>query len=269
MNTRVWVLDSITQLEDKHYNQVVIAGSHGGLYCGWYAAQKGLRGVILHDAGVGLEHAGISCLTLLNQAGIAGATVNYKTARIGDGNDLLSRGKISFCNTIGSTLGIELNMPVAFAAQRFRLATRSIETVQLQHESRVQLSADNGQGIEVIGIDSNSLVCAQDANNIVITGSHGALLGGKSASAIKVSVLGAVYNDAGGGIDDSGYSRLPALDARGIPAMTVHHTSARIGDANSTWKTGILSRANAVAANLGICIGMSVPEAVSHIRYKK
>src|SRR3546814_9134156 len=46
------VLDSITHANEAHRGYVVIAGSHGGDYCGWYAVQTGLRAVILHDAGV-------------------------------------------------------------------------------------------------------------------------------------------------------------------------------------------------------------------------
>ena len=48
------------------------------------------------------------------------------------------------------------------------------------------------------------------------TGSHGALLGGKPETAIKIPVFAAIYNDADFGIDDAGIARLPALDARGI-----------------------------------------------------
>ncbi|MBV8777342.1 MAG: hypothetical protein JO258_09120 [Alphaproteobacteria bacterium] len=66
---------------------------------------------------------------------------------------------------------------------------------------------------------------------IVVTGSHGGLLGGKPETALKYDVAGALYNDAGLGIDEAGVSRLPALDRRGIPAATVAASSARIGDA--------------------------------------
>ena len=47
-------------------------------------------------------------------------------------------------------------------------------------------------------------------------GSHGALLGGKPETAIKIPVFAALYNDADFGIDDAGIARLPVLEARGI-----------------------------------------------------
>ena len=99
--------------------------------------------------------------------------------------------------------------------------------------------------------DSASLVGPDDAGRIVITGSHGGLVGGDPARALKTEAALAVFNDAGGGIEDAGVTRLPALDVRGIAAVTVSHGSARIGDAASAWKTGAISHANGAAAALG------------------
>src|SRR5207302_1281456 len=76
---------------------------------------------------------------------------------------------------------------------------------------------------------------------IVLTGSHGGLLGGRPETALKYEVRAAFYNDAGIGIDEAGVSRLPALDDRGIAAATVSAATARIGEARSTYEDGILS----------------------------
>ena len=69
----------------------------------------------------------------------------------------------------------------------------------------------------------------------------------------------AVFNDAG-----SAVTRLPALDARGIPAAAVDCMSARIGDCRSMWDTGIVSHVNASAKFARP--GMSVQEAVAAMR---
>ena len=101
---------------------------------------------------------------------------------------------------------------------------------------------------------------------IVVTGSHGGLLGNRPETALKYDVLGALYNDAGIGKDEAGISRLPALDARGIAAATVSAASARIGDARSTYEDGIISRVNARAAALGLREGISAREFVAGLR---
>ena len=66
---------------------------------------------------------------------------------------------------------------------------------------------------QVWALDSASLVVPEHHGAIVLTGSHGGLLGGRPETALKYDVRAAFYNDAGIGIDEAGVSRLPALDA--------------------------------------------------------
>ena len=112
-------------------------------------------------------------------------------------------------------------------------------------------------GAKVIVIDSASLVTSADAGRVVVTASHGGLLGGRPETAIKVPVFAAVYNDAGWGIDGAGVSRLPALDTRGIAGACVSAFSARIGDGQSSYRDGFVSALNATAARHGGRIGQS------------
>jgi hypothetical protein len=115
-------------------------------------------------------------------------------------------------------------------------------------------------------LDSASLLGAEHVGTVVVTGSHGGLLGGRPDTALKFDALAALFNDAGIGIDEAGVTRLPALEARGIAAGTVAAASARIGDARSTYEDGILTRINPRAASLGIGPGMSAREFVAIIR---
>jgi hypothetical protein len=146
------------------------------------------------------------------------------------------------------------------AADAARLMTKApVPTAEpLEHaEDRFLLRDDI---FPVWGIDSNSLVRPDDKGTIVVTGSHGAILGGRPETAIRVDALAAVYHDAGIGKDKAGISRLPALDPRGIGAATVDGNTARIGDARSIWATGRISHVNQTAATWGAKIGMSVPD---------
>jgi hypothetical protein len=127
-------------------------------------------------------------------------------------------------------------------------------------ETRSRLSAGPPP---VWAVDSASLVLPEDAGAIVITGSHGGLLGGRPETALKVDARAALYSDAGGGMDDAGISRLPALAARGIAAATVSAASARIGDAKSLYRDGVISHVNAVAAAAGARPGMTARDFVA------
>jgi hypothetical protein len=111
---------------------------------------------------------------------------------------------------------------------------------------------------EVWALDSIGKLEPQDAGRILVIGSHGALHGGRSETALAVDAAAAVFNDAGIGADRIGISRLPVLGARGMPAVAVDCNSARIGDGRSMWESGVILHLNAPAAALGATCGMSV-----------
>lgn len=258
------VLDSVTRMDESHRGRVLVAGSHGGVYAAYLAALGRLRGVILNDAGVGKEEAGIGGLAYLDGAGIAAATVSHLSARIGDGSDMMARGVISHVNTRAAAVGCSAGMSCADCAALLARASVPEQPPPPKREGRMQLRAASGEP-EVWGLDSASLVTPNDNDKILIIGSHGQLLGARPETALKYDALAAVYNDAGCGIDQAGTSRLPALDASGIAAATVAHDSARIGDAQSSWETGIITHVNETAGKLGAAIGMTAQEFAARI----
>jgi hypothetical protein len=261
---RVMTLDSITRLTPDHAGQVVVAASHGGVYAGYCAARGRVRAVMLNDAGVGRERAGIGSLAWLDQLGIAAATADSLTCRIGDGDDMIAGGTVSFVNDTAAALGCVPGQTVAECAESLRKARLSVLPVPPLAETRFIWRAAGG-GPAVIVIDSVSLVVPSDSGAIVVTGSHGGLLGGDPASAIKVDVLAAVYSDAGFGKDGAGVSRLPALDRRGIAAVTVSAHSARIGDGRSVLADGVLSCVNDTAARVGAVVGDTIPAFIGKV----
>ena len=207
--------------------------------------------------GVGRERAGIGGLGYLDELGMPAAAIGHRSARIGDGADCLSRGVISFANARAAAAGIVAGMPAQDALARLDAAglPPSPEPPAM-HETRHRLAEAEAAGVNVIALDSNSLVTADDAGHIIVTGSHGALLGGRPQTAVKIDVFAAIYNDADRGIDDAGMSRLPALDARGIAGATVSAWSARIGDGLTTYRDGFVSAINVRAAACGAEIGI-------------
>jgi hypothetical protein len=262
MSSPTVILDSVTHLKPEHRGAAAYCASHGGAYAGYFAASKGVGAVILNDAGIGREQAGVAGLGLLDGLGVPAAAISHRTARIGDGADGVARGVVSFVNRNAAAAGLGVGMgcrdALALLAERnFPPAPAPVAL----HEARFDLGTRNG--IRVVGIDSNALVTEADVGQIVVTASHGGLLGNKPETAIKIVALAAVYNDAGGGIDEAGLSRLPALDARGIAGGCVSCFSARIGDARSTWDDGFISALNAAARARGGAVGQSCQDFVA------
>jgi hypothetical protein len=102
-------------------------------------------------------------------------------------------------------------------------------------------------------LDSITEAIGGPPGQVVVSGSHGGLSAGRFA--LEAQVRFVVFNDAGVGLDGAGIAALPLLQAQGIAACTVAHTTARIGEAESTLATGVVSHANAAALALGVRIG--------------
>lgn len=256
-HTEILILDSVTKFGPGAVGATVIAASHGGVYAAHLALNAGITGLVLNDAGVGLEKAGIGGLAFCDDWHIPCAVIDHRSARIGDGADCAKRGVISFANAAAGLLGVQPGMPAREAAQFMQAASLArVHPPSMLEESRVHLTLPESVRGLVLA-DSASLVGPADIGAVVFTGSHGGLLGGRAETAIKAAVYAALYNDAGIGMDEAGVSRLPTLDRRGIAGATVAAESARIGDARSTYETGVLSRVNRTAAGLGAHAGMS------------
>jgi hypothetical protein len=257
------VADSITRVGPEAAGAVIVNASHGGVYAAYLAAKLAAAAAIFNDASVGRDRAGIGGLDYLEEFGIAAATVGHDTARIGDGADMMARGVITHANRPAASLGVAPGQSCGAAAVLLQQATPTHHAPPEALEAAFLLINEPPQ---VWALDSASLVLPEHKDAIVITGSHGGLLGGKPETALKYDVLGALYNDAGIGIDEAGVSRLPALAARGTAAATVSAASARIGDARSTYEDGIVTRVNARAAALGLREGISARDFIAGLR---
>ena len=263
MPAPIVIADSITRVGPEAADAVVVNASHGGVYAAYLAAKLHAAAAIFNDAGVGRDRAGIGGLDYLDEFGVAAATVGHDTARIGNGADMMASGVITHANAIAASLGVSSGQSCRDAATALQQARPAHRAPPEALEGAFLLVSDRPT---VWALDSASLVLPEHKDSIVVTGSHGGLLGNRPETALKYDVLGALYNDAGIGKDAAGTSRLPALDARGIAAATVSSMSARIGDARSTYDDGIISSVNARAASLGLREGISAREFVAGLR---
>jgi hypothetical protein len=258
----ILLADSVNYLNSTAQGKVAVASSHGGVYAAYKAAASGARAIILHDAGVGREDAGIACLDYCERIGMAAAVVSNTSARIGDVTDMFRRGIISYANRLAKAVDCTPGMGCARAAACLKRAPLPTGTPPVYEETRFQISEGR---LRIVCIDSASLVRTEDVGHIVITGSHGGLIGGRREKAFNVQAFVAVFNDAGVGIDQAGIGRLDALEERGIASATVANTSARIGDSRSTYYDGIISYANQHAIQFGASRGMAVKDFVERV----
>ncbi|MBI2315914.1 MAG: hypothetical protein HYU75_02460, partial [Betaproteobacteria bacterium] len=229
---------------------------------------SGAKAVIVNDAGIGKDDAGTSGLSALEPLGMAAATVDYRSARIGDGRDTLAAGRISRVNRWAAQAGVLPGEEAAIAAERLARWEAPAERVRAQTPAeREALILAPGRP-RLVAIDSASMIGPEFAGDAVVTGSHGGVVtytGAAAGRGVKAAVAAAFFNDAGVGKDRAGIGRLLLLERDRIPGATVGCMSARIGDALDAYQSGVLSHVNAAARDLGLAPGQRLREALREL----
>lgn len=255
-------LDTITEADAAVRGRTLICGSHGGRIAGHLASAAGVRSAIFSDAGGGLHGAGFAGIRALDAVGMAAATVAAASARIGDADDMAARGVISAANRSAEALGIAPGMACAEAAALLEAAAEPDGVLPKLPETRRERRIG---ACSVVLADSVSLVRREDRGRVVVTGSHGGLIGGDPRRGLAADVAFAAFNDAAIGIDGAGLARLRALEPLGVAAVAVSHASARIGEAESTLD-GVITAANFPARRRGFAVGARLRPALEALR---
>lgn len=258
MSAAIITVPSCSNASAAHAGTVIVSGSYGGKYNAFNAAKWGIRGVIMNDAGIGADDAGIAGLSYLDQIGLAAATASASSCHIGDGDHTLAHGIISHVNNTAAALGCTPGDTVRACADRMRSSPVPPNAPPpITEGTRVIVRAVPGEP-KLICADSVGMVRPEDTGHIVITASHAALPGGRRDTIIPPGILAVFFSDAGVGLDNAGTARLPVLDADGVIAGTTSAASAPIGDSRALYERGILSHLTSAAVQAGGTVGMSL-----------
>lgn len=249
---------SCSNIRAEHRAHVIVSGSYGGRYNAFNAAKWPVRAVIMNDAGIGKDKAGIVGLDFLDRIGLAAATADAQTCHIGDGDHMLAHGVISHVNRAAAALGCTPGQSVRACAERLRTASvPAVAPPAITEGARVVMRDVPGEPV-LICADSIGMVQPDDAGRIVVTASHGALSGGRPDNVVPQEIHAIFFSDAGGGMDGAGIARLADLERRGIVAGATSADSAPIGDSRALYRDGVLSYINGPASMRGAQVGMKL-----------
>ncbi len=258
---RIIVSDSTSYLDERaNVNDVIVASSFAGALIVGGALGIGVKAVIVHDAGVGKDQAGISGLPFGDKHGIPVAAVAAATATLSNGNSVLA-GTISHANETAFKLGVRSGQPAREAAYLMLKAPagRAIqESVSADTKVYEMETTTNGRIYAVWTLFY--LPQVGYPNDVFALATHSARVAAEHA--FKWGVKGWIANDAGPGKNNSGIAGLAICGEKGMPAAAVGAMSARIGDGLSTYHDGIISAANEPAQARGVRIGMSAKQAL-------
>jgi hypothetical protein len=256
MTAAIVTIPSCSNAIAAHAGAVIVSGSYGGKYNAFNAAKWGIRGVIMNDAGVGADNAGIAGLPYLDQIGLPAATASASSCHIGDGDHTLAHGIISHVNRAAAAVGCASGETVRACAKR--MCAEPVPPAApppITEGTRVTLRDVPGEP-RLICADSVGMLRPEDTGHIVITASHAALPAGRRDTIIPPGILAVFFSDAGVGLDGAGIARLPVLDADGVVAGTTSADSAPIGDSRALYERGVLSHLTSAAVQAGGAIGM-------------
>lgn len=102
--------------EDRGANVLCTAG-HTGTSAVPYLLDVRPRGFICSDGGGGRDDSGMAALEIVAEQGLAGSTVDARTARMGDGLSTWSDGVISAANEPARRRGVQVGMDARTAAR--------------------------------------------------------------------------------------------------------------------------------------------------------
>ena len=108
--------DSIAFCLPEDVRNVLVTAGHTGRSAVPYLLRVRPHGFICSDGGKGREDAGVAGLFLVEKEGLAGATVDARIARMGEGLSSYHDGVISAANALAKAAGVEVGMTAAEAA---------------------------------------------------------------------------------------------------------------------------------------------------------
>ena len=113
-------------------------------------------------------------------------------------------------------------------------------------------------------VDSITELGPHDVGCIAVSGSHGGISSAQYALVARPFL--SIFNDAGIGKDKAGLAALDFLQGHALAACTVSHSSACIGQANSTLQSGVINHCNLLARELGVDAGHTCRSLVDRIQ---
>ena len=177
--------------------QILISGSYGGEYNAFHAGKWGLRGVVLNDAGIGKDRAGIRGLDYLDLIGLPAATADVMTCHIADADHMLAHGVISHVNAAARALGCMVGQTVRDCAERMKQGEPVVRELPPISGGKRYTMHDKPGEPKVICVDAAPMLEPADTGAIAITGSHAALFRGQPDDVVKPQVSAIFFSDGG------------------------------------------------------------------------
>jgi hypothetical protein len=226
---------------------------------------RGLRGVIAVDAGIGRNDSGIGGLALADSVHVPAASVSVFSAEMCIGRSVWDDGVISRVNATAAELGVQPGLSTQEAAVLMLRApygmARHIANPAGDTDFLLQAGDDGG----IYGCWSMGLPRGDRARDVFCVGTPVDTTMTVHMYNHRVLPRGVIGSDGGFGRAQMAVAGLHILQDMGIACVGVSHLSAELGDARRIYSDGVVSVANELAAASGVVPGMPARDVAMRI----
>jgi hypothetical protein len=217
---------------------------------------RGFRGIIAVDAGIGRNEAGIGGLALADQHRVPAAAVSVYSCDMCAGRSVWADGVISRANEAAQRVGVQPGQSTSAAAAHMLAAPigtpRSLANPQGDSDFLLHEGADGS----IYGCWSMGLPKGDRQRDVFCVGTPVDTTMTVHMYNHRILPRGVIGSDGGFGRNQMAISGLHILQGMGIACAAVSHLSADLGDGRSIYRDGRISVTNALAEALGIREGM-------------
>ncbi len=250
---------------------VPIDAPHDVLVHAAYAAEapsigllnRGFRGFLAVDAGIGRDQAGIGGLALADQHDVPAASISVYSCRMCEGRSAWFDGVISRVNRTARALGIWPGQSTATAAALMLRAQSGIARKLTNPHGDTDFPLAAGADGGIFGCWSMGLPTGDRRRDVFCVGTPVDTTMTVHMYNHGILPRGVIGSDGGFGRDQMAVAGLCILQAMGIACAAVSHDTARLGDARDIHDNGRISIANEPAEALGVRPDMPAREAAA------
>ena len=222
---------------------------------------RGLRGVIAVDAGIGRNDSGVGGLALADSVHVPAAAVSVFSAEMCVGHSVWADGVISRVNATATALGVQPGLSTEEAAVLMLRAPlgmpRHLANPQGDSDFLIEPGDDGG----IYGCWSMGLPHGDRLRDVFCVGTPVDTTMTVHMYNHRILPRGVIGSDGGFGRAQMAIAGLHILQDMGIACAAVSHLTAELGDARSIHHQGIVSIMNARAEAAGVRVGMKASDA--------
>jgi hypothetical protein len=222
---------------------------------------RGFRGVIAMDAGIGRNDSGVGGLALADSVHVPAASVSVFSAEMCDGRSVWQDGVISRVNATAAALGVQPGLSTQEAAALMLHAPNGMPRHLANPEGDTDFPILPGEAGGIYGCWSMGLPRGDRARDVFCVGTPVDTTMTVHMYNHRVLPRGVIGSDGGFGRAQMAIAGLHILQDMGIACAAVGHMSAELGVARSIYADGIISVMNAAAEHRGVRTGMPARDA--------